>query len=178
MKTCTKCKIEKPFDQFSKATRETDGLQDRCKQCNKEVSKEYRAANIEKERLRHAKYHAENKEKNNARISKGQKENREKVREKGKKFYKKYPHKNAQKSSKRRAILKNALVPWANKEKIEAIYLECERRAKETGIEHHVDHIIPLKSNVICGFHCEDNLQILTGYENIAKLNRFIPYST
>jgi 5-methylcytosine-specific restriction endonuclease McrA len=51
-------------------------------------------------------------------------------------------------------------------------YLECERLTKETGVEHHVDHIMPLS---IGGEHDWWNLQILTAEENLAKGNRFRP---
>jgi 5-methylcytosine-specific restriction endonuclease McrA len=39
MKTCSKCKISKQLDQFSKLEKAFDGLQQRCKQCCNEYSK-------------------------------------------------------------------------------------------------------------------------------------------
>ena len=36
----------------------------------------------------------------------------------------------------------------------------------ETGIEHHVDHIIPIKHG---GFHHHENLQVLPANVNLAK---------
>lgn len=59
------------------------------------------------------------------------------------------------------------MVPWADMEKIAEIYA----KAKELGM--HVDHIIPLKHELVCGLHCEANLQILPPDENIAKRNWF-----
>ena len=77
------------------------------------------------------------------------------------------------KQSKRRASKLNATVKWANHEKIKNIYAECALKTKETGIKHHVDHIIPLVSKFVCGLHCENNLQIITALENLTKNNSF-----
>lgn len=65
--------------------------------------------------------------------------------------------------------------PWANGAAIRAIYAEAKRLTRETGIQHHVDHIIPLQGERVTGLHVETNLQILTGSENSRKRNRFEP---
>lgn len=66
-----------------------------------------------------------------------------------------------------KANQRQAMVPWADLEKISEIY----SRAKELGM--HVDHIIPLKHELVCGLHNEFNLQLLTPEENLAKRNHF-----
>ena len=58
-------------------------------------------------------------------------------------------------------------------EKIEWFYREAKRLFKETGIPHHVDHIIPLQGKYVSGLHVPTNLQILTASENSTKGNRF-----
>ena len=45
-------------------------------------------------------------------------------------------------------------------------YAESRRLSKETGVAHHVDHIIPITKG---GLHCQTNLQVLTAVENIQK---------
>lgn len=62
---------------------------------------------------------------------------------------------------------------WADLTAIQAIYKQARRLTHQTGVEHHVDHVIPLQSKLVCGLHVHTNLQILTGSENIRKRNRF-----
>jgi len=60
-----------------------------------------------------------------------------------------------------------AVPKWANIEMIKEIY-----RNRKKG--YHVDHIIPLKGENVCGLHVENNLQYLTAKENILKSNKYI----
>lgn len=56
-----------------------------------------------------------------------------------------------------------------DKDRIYKIYQDAKQLTEETGIEHHVDHIVPLSSG---GLHHPDNLQILTKEENLQKATR------
>ena len=70
---------------------------------------------------------------------------------------------------------KRAHMPaWANKKAIRAVYLKCQRLTKETGIPHHVDHIIPLNGKNVSGLHIETNLQIITAAANLRKRNDLV----
>lgn len=70
---------------------------------------------------------------------------------------------------------RGGVVPvWANIEAMRAIYKEAARITKETGISHHVDHIIPLKGKTVCGLHVETNLQILSAVLNRKKRNNLM----
>lgn len=71
----------------------------------------------------------------------------------------------------RRGRTVQATPKWARKEVMLAIYRRAAMLEIETGIPHHVDHVVPLASPMVCGLHCEDNLQVLTVDENLAKHN-------
>lgn len=69
-----------------------------------------------------------------------------------------------------RAAKLQATPRWANLEIIRTYYAIA---STEPGL--HVDHIVPLVSKLVCGLHCEANLQLLPGPENQRKGNRFWP---
>lgn len=86
----------------------------------------------------------------------------------------------------RQAAQLQATPHWADPKKIDAIYAEAARLTKETGIPHHVDHMVPIQGPIakhgpfrgmrlVYGLHCEANLQILPGSENMSKGNRYWP---
>jgi len=76
-------------------------------------------------------------------------------------------------TAKRRAAKLRRTPPWADMAAIEAFYAEARRLTVETGVPHHVDHDIPLQSELVSGLHVHNNLQILTGSQNSRKKNRF-----
>jgi hypothetical protein len=51
-KICSKCKIEKPIDEFYRAERNSDGKMSQCKTCNYKYVKEYRKRPENVDRIR------------------------------------------------------------------------------------------------------------------------------
>jgi hypothetical protein len=58
----------------------------------------------------------------------------------------------------------------AQRQQIRAIYAECKRQ-RQFGKDVHVDHIVPLSSPYVCGFHVPWNLQIIPAATNAHKGN-------
>ena len=72
-----------------------------------------------------------------------------------------------------RAKMLGRMPVWADKKAIRAVYAEARRLTHETGVLHHVDHVIPLNGREVSGLHVEGNLQVLTFIENSRKHNHF-----
>jgi len=81
---------------------------------------------------------------------------------------------NARKSRREAAKLQ-ATPAWANKFYIGEIYHLAQVRQRVCGGSWHVDHIVPLRSDLVCGLHCEANLQVVPGPYNQQKSNVFWP---
>ena len=77
--------------------------------------------------------------------------------------------------AKDKAAKVQATPEWADRAAIEAVYAEAERLTQETGIPHHVDHIVPLRSKRVCGLHVACNLRAIPAAENCIKSNRHWP---
>lgn len=77
------------------------------------------------------------------------------------------------KSLRERDVLQ-ACPAWADRRAINAIYAECRSTTMQTGIPHHVDHIVPLRGKTVCGLHVPWNLQVLPAAENLRKSNRLL----
>lgn len=78
-------------------------------------------------------------------------------------------------TAERRAAKSNSVPGWVNEFFVSEIYDLSSRRTKSTGVGWHVDHIVPLLSDTVCGLHWEGNLQVITAKENLSKGNRFWP---
>jgi len=78
-------------------------------------------------------------------------------------------------ANKRRAAKLQALPKWLTKEELDQIkeLYTCAQMFKlYTGQEYHVDHIVPLQGENVCGLHVPWNLQVIPASENLSKSNK------
>ena len=76
----------------------------------------------------------------------------------------------------RNAAKANATPPWMTKQDrvdIASVYAEAATKSASTGIPYDVDHIVPLRSPMVCGLHVAWNLRAIPAHENRAKSNMF-----
>lgn len=172
MKFCKQCKVEKSLVDFGLNKRSKDGLNVQCKEC---IKKDYHAR---KEILldRKRKYYSENKEVVLSRNSAYYRNNKVLVKDQKKKWVLKNRDKVNYYRAKRNNVKSKACPRWLTKDQhaqIKAFYSLAKSLELETGVEHHVDHIVPLQGLSVCGLHVPWNLQVLTAEENRRKSNNF-----
>jgi hypothetical protein len=68
---------------------------------------------------------------------------------------------------------RRATPSWANEGAIRAIYSQARALSIRDVIKYHVDHVIPLKHDLVCGLHVETNLEIIPAIDNLLKSNRW-----
>lgn len=103
-------------------------------------------------------------------------ENEEEYREKRKEEYQRNKDKYKERVKKRRDALDERTPQWLTKsqlEEIKAIYAKASRLKSKTGVDYHVDHIVPLQGTHVSGLNVPWNLQILTADANDGKGTKF-----
>ena len=158
-KACTKCGVEKGIDDYYKRKDRTDGVYSWCNVCCKQYYKQRYESNREAELEKSKSRYVSNREVKLEQVSAYAKANR---------------HLRNTNKAKRRALEYSATPAWANKEHMESLYLISSIN-RQGGYDLHVDHIVPLQSALVCGLHCEANLQLLPASDNISKGNRWWP---
>ena len=136
---------------------------------NKEKIKLSRSKRKEQQRIYDAERRASNPDKQKAYASAYYENNRDKVKSTKDAWRSANLHKWAAICQGSRARKLQAIPAWADLSAIKDVYIEARYQ------QLHVDHIIPLKSNIVCGLHVWDNLQLLSQRENSLKGNKFDP---
>lgn len=144
----------------------------------KRKSARWRAENPEAAKALAKRSHAKNAAKRNADSLAYRAANLERLRAASREWSKNNPARVQAAHSRRRAASKNGRRIRASEFDqffIKEIYALAKLRTQATGIKWHVDHIVPLQSNLVSGLHCAANLQLLPQTENYRKGNRVWP---
>lgn len=78
-------------------------------------------------------------------------------------------------AAKRRSDLAKRTPIWLTAQHLaEMVYFftEAARLTRETGAQHHVDHVVPLRGRTVSGLNVPWNLQVLPAIDNLKKSNR------
>ena len=186
MRVCTSCHMEMDLSEFS--TNGKNGIHTSCKSCQASAARIKRQKNIESARQYERQQYAKNKDAKKASIAAYYQRNKDAIREAARARYAansnavkannaEYRQANRDKvyawNGTRRAAQRMAVPKWVDRGAITAIYAKARLLSQETGIRHHVDHIIPLNGDGVSGLHVPWNLQIITQRENLRKGARF-----
>jgi len=115
-------------------------------------------------------HYERNREQYLARIASWQQENPERRRATTAKWARDNPKKILASVRKRQAAKIQRTPAWADIRAIERFYMNCPPG-------HQVDHVIPLRGDLVSGLHVLNNLQYLPKIENAKKGNQFDPWT-
>jgi hypothetical protein len=141
----------------------------------KRATRAYSIANKEKNIAWQKTYRETNKEQCNARTRRCRKENPNNSMMYSRAYRRENPEKGRAAAARRRSLKLQATPAWANNFFIAEIYHLAKLRGEIYGGEWEVDHIVPLKSKLVCGLHVECNLRVITSATNNSKGNRYWP---
>lgn len=175
MKKCSKCSMSKSALAFRPMARSADGLTAWCIECHKQASQEHYQRNKTERNAAAREWRARNPNKANQASREYHHRNRETRSGQYKEWAKLNGSLRRLTSAKRKAAMLRAIPVWADLAKMKAVYREAGRIQDLTGVRMHVDHIVPLQSVLVCGLHCEANLQIIPAIENESKRNFWWP---
>jgi hypothetical protein len=155
---CYSCKVTLTSENIVHNKGKSVGRESCCKQCNtKRVSLWYQ----------------NNKDKKRIYDAKRRKEKRYLYREASRKHRLNNPAKKKADVIARKSGISTQTPSWANFKYMNLFYKLAKIEQVRTGKAVHVDHIIPIISDVVCGLHCEDNMQLLFAEYNLKKSNHY-----
>ena len=153
MKGCPSCKQTKSLTEFSKSG---DGLQLYCRPCH--------SAGVYRTKKKYYEYY-----------KLGRTRRRDKELATNRKYKKDHAGSVRAMCALRDSRERQSCPDWANTFFMREAYELSSLRTKLTGIKWHVDHIVPLQSKIVCGLHCERNLQVIPAVKNMSKKNNVWP---
>ena len=156
MKTCIRCKETKELSSFHKHKGMKDGRLNKCAKCVQECVAEWRIANPNSRKEEHAKRRNKIGFKTREEYLKSVSENA---------FGRKYVSLKYTNKRRTQTELKDEFDEFVFQE---AFKLR-ELRKEITGINWHIDHIVPLNHKQACGLHNAYNFQVVPAIWNLKK---------
>jgi len=142
-----------------------------CCECIKAWSLRYASAHREQVRTTTRAWREANPNKVQAYAEKNRARDVQSTRE----WEKRNPGKVNAKTALRKERIRQATPGWADFAEIQKVYQRAAEISRSTGIPHHVDHIVPIRSKIVCGLHCPANLEAVPAAVNVRKKNLFWP---
>ena len=191
-KHCTRCGELKPISEFPRNRQAKSGIRPRCKVCHSADARAWALANHERYKARLRAYHRAHGGKDGGpprmrtgpaplEVRREKKRdyawrNREKFKEWNLRWAAKNKHVAAEGCRRRQVSKQQATPRWANRFFVQEAYALARLRTLALGEPWVVDHIVPIKSEIVCGLHNEFNLQVIPSRDNRAKSNRYWPH--
>ena len=150
-KTCSSCRQSRDLSDFHKSPSTKDRRQSRCKACVRLYQQQRADEDKRLRKLYRTQYHVAGK----------QAEQQRKANLRDPEQWTGY--------RKRQAAVRQATPAWltsTQKSKIKQIYQEAKKLD-----QHHVDHIVPIRGENVCGLHVPWNLDIIPAKANLVKSN-------
>ena len=182
LKTCNRCKDVKDAGLFYANKRMKDGLNTFCIACHKadnvarkrrdRANPEFRAVELAYKKS----YREQNKEKILEYMAHWREANRSRINQYGREYRSERREHYNFLCQKRKIDLLNRTPVWLTADDlwiIEEAYHLAALRAATTGLEWHVDHIVPLRGKRVSGLHVPLNLQVVPRAVNQRKTNKY-----
>ena len=174
-RVCKFCQRRKPIEHFyirkDSGRRRLD-----CKKCRAAAGAAWAKRNPERRKAIALSYAHRNMDKirawkkaNPIRAKRWDREHPERVRAMKAKWSKNNPGMMLASVRRRQTMKASATPPWSELKAIQAVYIRARKLGKE------VDHIVPLRSKIVCGLHVLANLAIVSMKKNRSKGNRHWP---
>jgi hypothetical protein len=142
----------------------------------KRLKKEWYERNKELTKERARAWHLANPEKVSKKNIKHKHKNKDRLNKYNREWFANNKDKRAAYQGKRKAAQLQRTPKWLTESDlrmIEAKYSLAAMLTRETGIIHHVDHIIPLQGKKVSGLHVFSNLRVIPGTDNVKKSNTY-----